>query len=160
MVCIPQLNAGTILAFYRLVKWEINLYWKIEERIGGGGWVWKRQGSGSLNQQPSLPCIPGHPFQPHPSPTKVTPSFWFSSSDEYSQFWFVGKKFTLQVSNTNVLIYFSTFPLLPPKKALANLSLLNKYIKLVYRTGLGLQGWGVKEVAVITDPLGVTTIIL
>ena len=38
-VTIPQLNAGTILAFYRLVKWEINLYWKIEERIGGGGWV-------------------------------------------------------------------------------------------------------------------------
>ena len=30
-VIIPQLNAGTILAFYRLVKWEINLYWKIEE---------------------------------------------------------------------------------------------------------------------------------
>ena len=28
MVCIPQLNAGTILAFYRLVKWEINLYWE------------------------------------------------------------------------------------------------------------------------------------
>ena len=38
-VTIPQLNAGTILAFYRLVKWEINLYWKMEERIGGGGWV-------------------------------------------------------------------------------------------------------------------------
>lgn len=103
-VTIPQLNAGTILAFYRLVKWEINLYWKIEERIGGGGWVWRRRGSGSLNQQPSLPCIPGHPFQPHPSPTKVNLSLWFSSSDEYSQFWFIGKKFTLQVSNTNVLI--------------------------------------------------------
>ena len=36
-VTIPQLNAWTILAFYRLVKWEINLYWKIEERIGEGG---------------------------------------------------------------------------------------------------------------------------
>ena len=38
-VTIPQLNAGTILAFYRLVEWEINLYWEIEERIGEEGWV-------------------------------------------------------------------------------------------------------------------------
>ena len=29
-VTIPQLNAGTILAFYRLVNWQINLNWKIE----------------------------------------------------------------------------------------------------------------------------------
>ena len=43
-VTIPQLNAWTILAFYRLVKWEINLYWKIEERIGGGGVGMKEAG--------------------------------------------------------------------------------------------------------------------
>ena len=76
--------------------------------------------SGSLNQQPSLPCIPGfqqlflgflslatfclpYPFQPHLSPTKVALLLWFSSSDEYSQL-FIGKKFTLQVSNTHVLV--------------------------------------------------------
>ena len=37
-VTIPQLNAETIFAFYRVVKWEINLYWKIEEwGLGEGG---------------------------------------------------------------------------------------------------------------------------
>ena len=43
-VTIPQLNAGTILAFYRLVKWEINLYWKIEEWGSGEGGVYEGGG--------------------------------------------------------------------------------------------------------------------
>ena len=43
-VTIPQLNAGTILAFYRLVKWEINLYWKIEEWGSGEGVGMKEAG--------------------------------------------------------------------------------------------------------------------
>ena len=96
-VTIPQLNAGTILALLSTGKMgnkslPENRRVMIGEVGGGGGMGMKEAGireSGSLNQQPSLPCIPGfqqlflgflslaafclpYPFQPHPSPTKVT----------------------------------------------------------------------------------------